>query len=660
MRRSIILGGSLWAGLLVFAAGDNPTLGSNDYTLKGTIDISNPSAGIGWTYGNGIVKIINDGEYTIVGSSDVNRLAVDAGVTTTVTLQDVHIRDTIYSPLSVLSDGSRGASVTLRLRGANELVSVSPGGYAGVSVGNKSLLVIEDIDGGSLYAQGGSGVSSGGAGIGNNSSVAVGSIVIRSGVITAQGGEYSAGIGGGGASSGGTITISGGNVRAIGGTGGAGIGGGEEGSGGTIRISGGVTVAYGPGNYVGNSAGVGAGGTTRRQNGPDAGAITITGGTLYAFGGYNKGVGSSVGGGDITITGGTIVAGSVGVGDYDLRTTTHISGDKTILLANFIHPSSTHNPYGDANVLTGENINVAANAIGDDLTDVTLNCSLTLRSGTEFIVPAGVKFDFNGYSIVGDVHLRVGTPPAPGVLHDTLRRTQRDTTIMDAHDTLRIYKRDTLREELHDSTYDTIHVALAHDTLQRYDTLPDGSLTERTDTICYTLDGGILYITTHDTTFTEPPVEVYIYDTITVELRDTLRDTFTVINRDTIRIEINLSDTAAVTNINTQYYGVPIEVIVEIKDSVYADREIYEPVYVAVDRATGVEYTITETLPVTASGNSVLIAGLQPDKPFEIYTLSGERCLTGTAWAAGTYVLSDLWRGTYIVYQDGRYCLLAW
>ena len=142
-------------------------------------------------------------------------------------------------------------------------------------------------------------------------------MVFESGKVIAYGGTNAAGIGGGSGKEYTTgITIKGtAEIEAHGGSGGAGIGSGFNGAFNNIRIQGGTVRAYGgTGNYSG--AGIGSG---YDELSLTHGAITITGGDVYAEGGRE---GAGIGGSyraivdDVVISGGTIkaVGGKYGCG----------------------------------------------------------------------------------------------------------------------------------------------------------------------------------------------------------------------------------------------------------------------------------------------------------------------------------------------------------
>ena len=140
------------------------------------------------------------------------------------------------------------------------------------------------------------------AGIGGDKEQAGGTVIIDSGTVEVNGGNYAAGIGGGESGAGGNITVNGGKITVRGGnTQGAGLGGGYQRGGGNITVNGGTIEASG--GY--NAAGIGGG-----QNG-ESGVITVNGGNIQAVGGDKAaGIGSGYGGNtfDITIKDGTINA----------------------------------------------------------------------------------------------------------------------------------------------------------------------------------------------------------------------------------------------------------------------------------------------------------------------------------------------------------------
>lgn len=193
------------------------------------------------------------------------------------------------------------------------------------------------------------------AGIGAGKNAKVGDLVIHSGRIKAEGGQYAAGIGGGshndwedpsGTYQEGTINIYGGTIEAKGGEGGAGIGGGSMGRLNSVTIYGGDITATG-GKLA---SGVGSGGSymsvfsNRFGGGVEGFNIKMYGGTLKAQGGHRgAGIGSgsanpagginrSAGqftlyGGEVTAKGGDYGAGIGGGCNVD-GATVEISGGK--------------------------------------------------------------------------------------------------------------------------------------------------------------------------------------------------------------------------------------------------------------------------------------------------------------------------------------------
>jgi len=258
-----------------------------------------------YTYIKGVLKIIEDGDYTItmapgVTSTTTDRIIIDSGVEANITLKDVliDVSETGGSAFSITN-----STVNLTIIGENTFKSGS--WRAGLAVPKSSVLIIDGS--GSLNANGGSG----GAGIGGGYGDSGGTITINGGIVGANGGTSGgghaginggAGIGGGGCGfgeicDGGTITINGGIVEANGNDMGAGIGGGGSGGpggpSGIITINGGVVRANGSGEGSGIGGG---GGVSHIIIGPTSidGTIKITGGTVIATSPSGKALGSSL------------------------------------------------------------------------------------------------------------------------------------------------------------------------------------------------------------------------------------------------------------------------------------------------------------------------------------------------------------------------------
>jgi hypothetical protein len=197
---------------------------------------------------------------------------------------------------------------------------------AGIQVPDGASL---DIKSGTVTATGGQA----GAGIGGPQFfVAAGAITIDGGTVNANGGGFAAGIGGGRGEPATTVTINGGTVTANGGgdpssDGAAGIGSGSDMNGvaaGTITINGGTVTANGGVGVTTTGAGIGGGSVDA-----PGGVVTITGGSVTANGGNHSpnfgsaGIGGSGSGsgGSLDVQAGTVTAiggnDSAGVGGSD-------------------------------------------------------------------------------------------------------------------------------------------------------------------------------------------------------------------------------------------------------------------------------------------------------------------------------------------------------
>jgi hypothetical protein len=350
-------------------------------------------SGIGWYYDEDtrLVTIIQDRNYTIVGSTTTNGVVVPKDVKATITLDNAGINLSADAANTCAFDIRPGAAVELILATGSENALRSKGESAGLHVPADATLTITSAGGsGKLYTRGG---NSGGAGIGGGSGESGGEITIEGGTVEAQGGTGGAGLGGGSGGNGGIITINDGTVSATGGDYAAGIGGGKGdnsansnnssnpivgGGGGIITINGGTVSATGgdgagnvypdhpdyvdPGTGTSGGAGIGGG-----SFGP-GGTITISGGFVWAYSsapgiGYGPDYGNTqnigdfsgingdppaIGGGsvsgsdgdagDITITGGTVIAvtesagAAIGGGKRATRGSIKISGGTIIAL----------------------------------------------------------------------------------------------------------------------------------------------------------------------------------------------------------------------------------------------------------------------------------------------------------------------------------------
>ena len=228
--------------------------------------------------------VAQDGD-TLTGTlSGRYKISVADGATVTLSGATINLSShssSKWAGITLEGDGTLVLSGTNTLKGCYD-------SYPGIFVPENKTLTIQGD--GSLIAS-----SYSGAGIGGiNSSFGpnCGSIVIKSGTITASSSSQSAGIGATYNCSCGDITIEGGIVTATGGEYAAGIGSGYTGSTcGNITISGGTVTATG-GSH---GAGIGAGYYNSSTNvSTRCGDITISGGTVTATGGEGA---AGIGGG---------------------------------------------------------------------------------------------------------------------------------------------------------------------------------------------------------------------------------------------------------------------------------------------------------------------------------------------------------------------------
>lgn len=212
----------------------------------------------------------------------------------------------------------------------------------GAGIGGDSA----DVSCGDLYVYGGwmgvwgskysAGIGGGGNGTSSDNGAGDGgNVTVYGGIIQSHGGELAAGIGGGGngrstgsrAGNGGKLTLYGGQVQATGGECGAGIGGGsaynDSGDGGSVMVYNGTILAYGGGAAAGIGGGTlyddntfssqGSGGNGGRFMMLD-GTVTAYGGNTSSFSSKDVGGGAGIGGGlygdggSITVSGGTLKA----------------------------------------------------------------------------------------------------------------------------------------------------------------------------------------------------------------------------------------------------------------------------------------------------------------------------------------------------------------
>ncbi len=201
------------------------------------------------------------------------------------------------------------ADANLTIKGDGSLLATGGKNSAGIGGGKSEMNGIIYIDG-DVYVEASGGHY--GTGIGSGSGMSSGFIRITSGTIVARGGYCGAGIGGCSPQginpdSGRAILIEGGNIYATGGYFQPGIGGYDT----IVEISGGIVEAHG----ADGGSGIG----TTLDYGYHSGGVSISGGTVTAYGSTIKILnkyysGAGIGGSDghatdiVTITGGTVKA----------------------------------------------------------------------------------------------------------------------------------------------------------------------------------------------------------------------------------------------------------------------------------------------------------------------------------------------------------------
>ena len=261
--------------------------------------------------------------------TDIKGGIIIDNVTVDLTIKNVTIKSGGASGWNLAGIYLKGnAQLNLTLEGTNTLVGLDEG--AGIEVGKGATLVITEKSTGSLKAVGG---AYGAAGIGGNAgstdsegtNYGTGTIIIKGGTISAEGGVYwvsgvtdyqgGAGIGTGLYGIGGTIEILGGTISAEGGKlTGAGIGGGDGGGVDTIVIGGtngeapDITVfSYKSAKgYLGAAIGSGWNGVNGLQLSCGdirilSGSVEVTGGNI-GYGVLKPLGGNSMKGGSITIS----------------------------------------------------------------------------------------------------------------------------------------------------------------------------------------------------------------------------------------------------------------------------------------------------------------------------------------------------------------------
>lgn len=277
--------------------------------------------GIDYVYEGEKLVIKQAGNFTLSGGtiSGVNGVDIKGSIRLDDNLGAVNIvldGVTCKPSSGCAMDLGSGNQVTLKLKDGQDNQFESSTNAAGIRLGNKTDLTVENESGssgsGKLVATGGT--SSAGIGCSDGSSALNSSIEIKSGEIKAHGGSGktgttggAAGIGAGNRAGFGNIKISGGKIETTGGAGGAGIGGAQSAEVGNIEITGGTIDA----SSHSHGAGIGGGWGSAAKNG----TITISGGDITASStqhGTGIGAGCSGSSGKITITGNAYITSALG------------------------------------------------------------------------------------------------------------------------------------------------------------------------------------------------------------------------------------------------------------------------------------------------------------------------------------------------------------
>ena len=203
---------------------------------------------------------------TLTGTlAEAHRIIIDEGATITLSNADINRYANIgvgnYPGLACLGNAK------IILKGTNYVTSygIHPAIYVPTKYPVATLVIDEDSEGGTLYAQN----ILGGAGIGGGRDYDCGAIQILGGTIVATGSD-GAGIGAGIGRNCGAISIQGGSIKATGNNGSAGIGGSKNGACSSIFITFSVTSLYAQGDAEACAIGPG-------KNGSCSGPIVVFG-----------------------------------------------------------------------------------------------------------------------------------------------------------------------------------------------------------------------------------------------------------------------------------------------------------------------------------------------------------------------------------------------
>ena len=165
------------------------TLSTNTLSTNETLNVEGGIEGKDYTYENGVIRLLNDGNYTIIGDGNVttDRIIVEDNVNISLTLRNVNIKTQNTSCLEVKGT----ANVTLWLEGENSL-RVNEHDPAALQFENVTTgsLIIDSKTNGKLVAY-----AWNGAAIGGDMWGAPKNLIIKGGIISATSGRSANAIG---------------------------------------------------------------------------------------------------------------------------------------------------------------------------------------------------------------------------------------------------------------------------------------------------------------------------------------------------------------------------------------------------------------------------------------------------------------------------------
>jgi hypothetical protein len=377
---------------------------AEDFFTAGDFQINNLD---GWSYEDGILRISQNGDYTIEMAPDItstdDSIAVESGVTANITLGNVNIvtdKDVNNNFKSALA--LNNATVKLTLRYDAEIHMESEHFASAVTVDDNSKLTIEGDGKLDVISDFGSGIGGDFYGNGN-----LGEVVINSGEINVTGGKFMTGIGGSllynepeeGKEYGnsGKITVNGGKLTAYTESGTA-IGGipvsqlledtVEAGDGGILIVNGGEVHAE---TMSGTAIG---GGYSQEGRAGDGADVTLNGGRIYA---YAQGSGTAIGGGwtesgiagdggSLTVNDGKLDACSMGATSVGGGLTTEGTPGKGAMVVINGGEVDIDNGYGCAVgggciYDSSKDIEFSGGVISGSLTPTNTSASLTINDG---------------------------------------------------------------------------------------------------------------------------------------------------------------------------------------------------------------------------------------------------------------------------------------